>query len=74
MEKVQIIFDTVPTGMFTTSFRIITKNGQKISIGHSLDTGGELETILVNQDNTLNHDSLIYHNNREDLVEYILSN
>ena len=63
---------TVPTGMFTNSFRIVMESGVKLSIAHPLDTGGELETVLINNDDSIDHLSLLHHNNREELINYIL--
>jgi hypothetical protein len=68
-----ISFATIPTNYIDTSFRIVTESGVKMSICHSPDTGGELETILLDTDNSLVHDTLLYHENVEDLIKYILA-
>lgn len=67
-----IRFITIPTNSIETSFRIVNESGVKMSIGHSPDTGGELETILLDTDDHLIRDTLLYHNNLEDLIKYIL--
>lgn len=71
-DKTNHKYITVPTNVFMTSFRIVMESGVKLSIAHSLDTGGELETILINKDDSIDHYSLLYHKNREELIEYII--
>lgn len=66
-----ISFVTVPTHFLQTSFRIVTRSGVKMSIGHSPDTGGELETILLDANDDLLDDTLEYHENLDNLVKYI---
>lgn len=65
-------FITIPTNSIDTSFRLVNESGVKMSIGHSPDTGGELETILLDTDDHLMHDTLLYHKDTEDLIKYIL--
>lgn len=77
IETFQCLADTkheyvsAPSNPFATSFRIVTESGVGVSIAHSIDTNGILETILVNHDDSLNHDTLIYHESRKDLIEYL---
>lgn len=70
-EYLGIIFLSIPDNMLSTKFRIMTKNLNKISIAHTEDTSEELQTVLLNDDYTINKDSLVYHKNREDLFKYI---
>lgn len=68
----KISFVTIPTNSTVTSFRIVTESGVKMSIGHSPDTGGQLETILLDSDNNLMHDTLEYHADMDNLIKYIV--
>lgn len=67
-----ISFVTIPTNFVQTSFRIVTHSGVKMSIGHSPDTGGELETILLDTNDNLIHDTLQYHEDLDHLIKYIV--
>lgn len=64
---------TTPSDTYSTSFKIIINSGVKISIAHTIDTGGELETVLIKDDDSLNDNTIQYHENREQLIEYILA-
>ena len=71
--KINHEYINTPSDTFSTSFKIITASGVKMSIAHTIDTGCGLETILLNDNNSLNHDTLQYHESREQLIEYILA-
>ena len=60
--------------MIGTSFRIKTRNNVVMSIAHTMDTCGELETIILDANGDLDHDTLMYHDNREELLKYIMEN
>jgi len=45
-----------------------------MSIAHTMDTCGELETIILDANGALDHDTLMYHDNREELLKYIMDN
>lgn len=62
----------IPNNIFSTSFRILTNDGIKMSISHSIDTCGELETILICDNNYIDRDTTLNHKNREELLKYIL--
>lgn len=74
IERSNHVFLSEPKTIFATNFMIVTKKGTKMSIAHPIDTYGELESILYDASGVLDHDSLVYHFDREALMQYILQN
>jgi hypothetical protein len=55
----------------STNF-IIEVNKKKISIACSVDTGGEIESIKIDDSGELDNDSLMFHNDIDELRKYLV--
>jgi len=44
---------------------------KKVLVSHSIDTGGDLETIIIHQSGKKLYDTLEYHDTRENLANYL---
>lgn len=53
-----------------TNFHMLSNN-EKISIACSPDTGGEIETILFINNDKIDHDSIIFHEDINKLKKYL---
>lgn len=65
-----ITFLNYPIEETSTDFKIQLPNGKIILISHSINTGGELETVHFNKENILQY-THEYHDNRETLMKYL---
>jgi len=63
-------FNNFPIDELSTGFEIESPTGNRIFIEHSIATGGDLETIHV-ENNKKKYSTLEYHNSREDLLLYL---
>jgi len=64
-------FHTYPLHEFSTDFQIESPFGKKVLVSHSIDTGGDLETIIIHQSGKKLYDTLEYHDTRENLANYL---
>lgn len=64
-------FNTYPIDELSTYFQIENHCGTKISVSHSIATGGDIETTILNSDGVKRYDTLEYHDSRENLVKYL---
>ena len=64
-------FNSYPIDELSTEFQIENKNGIKISFSHSIATGGDIETTLINCSGEKRYDTLEYQDSRENLVKYL---
>jgi hypothetical protein len=64
-------FHSYPIDEMSTEFQIENHSGVKISVSHSIATGGDIETTLINCSGKKIYDTLEYHDSRENLVKYL---
>lgn len=64
-------FKTYPIDEYSTEFQIESPSGKQISVSHSIATGGDIETIIMNHYGENKYDTLEYHDSRENLANYL---
>lgn len=64
-------FLNYPIDEKSNSFNISSPKNNMIIVKHSIETGGGLETILMDKNDNLKYDTLEYHDTHKDLLEYL---